>query len=419
MIFYWDTLPLDSFVKREKFSIADLSFFSMEILRSRLFIFQIFRYNTTSMKDFEGLRTKAKKEIQSAADSKTLELVFKKYLGRAGELTDIFRSLKDLPERERRTVGKMANELRSELQALFEKRTAELRKKTAQEQIAREWIDITVPGTKILRGHLHPLTLVARNVQDIFQQMGFSVVSGPEVEDEWHNFDALNIPSEHPARDMWNTLWLKPQKSVKFQTNLKSQKSLLRTHTSPVQIRYMEKNNPPLRIIAPGRVFRHEATDASHEINFYQVEGLMVDRDVSIAHFKAIIQEFFIRFFGKEAKIRLRPSYFPFVEPGFEVDIICNACRKIKTKNQKSKTNPSSQASSSQANCSVCHGAGWLEMMGAGMVHPAVFEAVKLNPQEWQGFAFGIGLDRLAMMKYKINDIRLFYEGDLRFLRQF
>jgi phenylalanyl-tRNA synthetase alpha chain len=202
------------------------------------------------------------------------------------------------------------------------------------------------------------------------------------METEWYNFDALNIPQDHPARDMWDTLWLKPENS----------KLLLRTHTSPVQIRYMEKNQPPLRIIAPGRVFRHEATDASHEINFYQLEGLMIDQAVSAANFKAIIEEFFKRFFGKAIEIRMRPSFFPFTEPSFEIDI----------KWQK----------------------GWLEMMGAGMVHPNVLKNAGLTPQQnigggWQGFAFGMGLDRLAMMKYKIDDLRLFYSGDLRFLTQF
>jgi len=215
------------------------------------------------------------------------------------------------------------------------------------------------------------------------------VVEGPEIENEWYNFDALNIPKDHPARDMWDTLYLKPQKL------------LLRTHTSPVQIRYLERNQPPLRIIVPGRVYRREATDASHEINFYQVEGLMVDRKgkVSVANFKAIIEEFVKRFFGQSVQIRLRPSFFPFTEPSFEVDISCVVC--------------------SQKGCSTCQGTGWIEAMGAGMVHPNVFKNAGLNPQEWQGFAFGMGMDRLAMMKYKINDIRLFYGGDLRFLNQF
>lgn len=273
-------------------------------------------------------------------------------------------------------------------------------KNKAQKEIEKELFDITVPGEKPILGHLHPLTQVKRKAEEIFQTMGFSVIEGPEIETEWYNFDALNIPKEHPARDLWDTFWLKENQKPK----IKNPKLLLRTHTSPVQIRYMEKNQPPLRIIIPGRVFRHEATDASHEINFYHIEGLMVGKDVSVSNFKAIIQEFFRRFFEKPVEIRMRPSYFPFVEPGFEVDTTCLACRG--------------------KGCSACQKTGWLEMLGAGMVHPNVFKAAGLTPHQragggWQGFAFGMGLDRLAMMKYKINDIRLFYSGDLRFLGQF
>ena len=246
--------------------------------------------------------------------------------------------------------------------------------------------DITVPGERIIGGHLHPLTLVRRKIEEIFQAMGFSIVEGPEVETEWYNFDALNIPKDHPARDMWDTFYLKKG-------------GLLRTHTSPVQIRYMEKHQPPFRIIVPGRIFRHEATDASHEINFYQVEGLMVGKEISASNFKAIIQEFLSRFFDKRIAIRLRPSFFPFTEPSFEVDIKCLVC--------------------GGRGCSVCSRTCWLELIGAGMVHPNVLKAGGINPRNWQGFAFGLGMDRLAMMKYKIDDIRLFYSGDLRFLQQF
>ncbi len=226
--------------------------------------------------------------------------------------------------------------------------------------------------------------------------MGFSVVEGPELENEWYNFDALSFPKEHPAREMQDTLWIKQ----KDRENLQSKKRfLMRTHTSPVQIHYMEKNNPPLRIVVPGRVFRNEATDVGHEVNFYHLEGLMVSENISVANFKAIIQEFFRRFFGKPVKIRLRPSYFPFTEPSFEVDLNCINC--------------------GGKGCSICSKTGWLEIMGAGMVHPNVFKAAGYNPKQVQGFAFGVGMDRLQMMKHKINDIRLFYSGDLRFLQQF
>ena len=250
----------------------------------------------------------------------------------------------------------------------------------------KDTFDVTVPGQKHEIGHLHPLTLVKRKIEEIFQAMGFSIIEGFEIENEWYNFDALNIPKDHPARDMWDTFYLKNGK-------------LLRTHTSPVQIRYMEKHQPPFRIIVPGRIFRHEATDASHETNFYQVEGLMVGKDISASNFKAIIEEFLSRFFGKKVKARLRPSFFPFTEPSFEVDMTCLVC------NEKG--------------CSVCSKKSWIEIMGAGMVHPNVLKAGGINPKNWQGFAFGIGMDRLAMMKYKINDVRLFYSGDLRFLEQF
>ena len=219
--------------------------------------------------------------------------------------------------------------------------------------------------------------------------MGFSVVEGPDVENEWYNFDALNIPKDHPARDMWDTLWLKD----------KGAKLLLRAHTSPVQIHYMEKNQPPLRIIVPGSVFRHEATDARHEFQLYQIEGLMVDKEISVAHLKAILTEFFKRFFGKNTAFRLDPDFFPFTEPSFNVSVTCVIC--------------------GGKGCNLCKKTGWLEMAGAGMVHPNVLKNSGLNPKEWRGWAFGFGLERLAMMKYKIDDIRLFRSGDLRFLNQF
>ena len=252
-----------------------------------------------------------------------------------------------------------------------------------------EFFDITAPGKKPIIGNLHPLTLIKRKVVEIFQAMGFSVIEGPEIETEWYNFDALNIPKDHPARDMWDTFWLKPESS----------KLLLRTHTSPVQIRFMEKNQPPLRIIVPGSVFRHEATDARHEFQLYQIEGLMVDKEISVAHLKAILTEFFKRFFGKNTAFRLDPDFFPFTEPSFNVSVTCVIC--------------------GGKGCNLCKKTGWLEMAGAGMVHPNVLKNSGLNPKEWRGWAFGFGLERLAMMKYKIDDIRLFRSGDLRFLNQF
>lgn len=250
-----------------------------------------------------------------------------------------------------------------------------------KKQKKSSFIDITAPGKKMERGHLHPLTQATDKACDIFQSMGFEIADGPEMETEYYNFDALNIPKGHPARTMQDTFWLKSNKEDK-------ETKLLRTHTSNVQIRYMERNQPPFRIISPGRVFRMEATDATHETQFYQIEGLMVDKKTNLANLKAVIKIFLRRFFGDEnIDIRFRASYFPFVEPGVEVDM------KFKGK--------------------------WLEIAGAGMVHPKILDNMKLDPNEWQGFAFGMSVERLAMIKYKIDDIRLFYSGDLRFIKQF
>lgn len=344
-----------------------------------------------------SLKKEAKNEIKKAKDLRELDQIFKKYLGKKGKITQVFRSLKEVKKEKRVKLGEEANLLKDFIKRELNEKVKELKEKARIETFKKEAVDVTAPGKKISLGHLHPLTQVQRKVEEIFQSMGFSVIEGPEIENEWYNFDALNIPKDHPARDVWDTLWLKrPEIGNK---NQKARKLLLRTHTSPVQVRYMEKHNPPLRIIVPGRVFRHEATDSSHEINFYHVEGLMVDNDISVANFKAIIQEFFKKFFGKQVKIRLVPSFFPFTEPSFEVDMTCLAC--------------------GGKGCPACQQTGWMEMMGAGMVHPNVFRNSGLNPKNWQGFAFGMGMDRLAMMKYKINDIRLFYSGDLRFLKQF
>ena len=331
--------------------------------------------------DIKELKKRAENDIKTASSLEVLDEISKKYLGKKGEITQVLRSLKDLPIEERKEQGLLANQIKKELEQAIKS------KDFGAHEDVKDRIDITAPGKKPLHGHLHPITLVRREVEEIFAKLGFETVEGPEIEDEWHNFDALNIPKDHPARDMWDTFWLKEKEL------------LLRTHTSPVQIRYMEKHNPPLRIIVPGRCFRYEATDASHEMNFYHVEGLMIDRDISASNFKAIMEKFFEEFFKKQVKLRIRPSYFPFTEPSFEVDIECLICKG--------------------KGCPVCSQRGWIEMAGAGMVHPNVLKAVKLNPKNWQGFAFGMGLDRLTMMRYKIKDIRLFFSSDLRFLKQF
>lgn len=335
------------------------------------------------------LEKKAKKEIEKAKELRQLEEVFREYFGKEGKIKSLFKVLPKIPKKKRKCFGEKLSKLKEELVWCFEKKREQLKEREEKEKEKREWFDITIPGKKIEYGSLNPLTLTRRKIEEIFSSLGFEIVEGPEIEDEWHNFDALNIPPDHPARDVLSlgkTFYLKGG-------------GLMRSHTSSVQIRYMEKTEPPLRIIAPGRVFRLEAIDSSHEIDFWQVEGLMVDREISVANFKAIMEEFLRRFFEKEIKIRLRPSYFPFTEPSFEVDASCILCEG--------------------KGCSVCKQSGWVEFVGAGMVHPNVLKNCKISPKKWQGFAFGMGLNRLAMIKYKIPDIRLFYSGDLRFLKQF
>ena len=333
--------------------------------------------------DFNSLKNRIEEELKKAIHVADLDNIERKYLGRSGEISAAFSLMKDVPPEKKADFGKQLNELKK----FVEEKLAEKRPLAARDSEWKVKMDITIPGKKPSLGHLHPLTITTRKAIEIFQGMGFAVAEGPEIESEFYNFDALNVPADNQASDLWDTFWLKDQKM------------LLRTHMSPVQVRYMERHKPPLKIIAPGKVFRYEATDASHDFEFSQLEGLMVDKKINVANFKAIIQEFFSRFFNKEVKVRLRPHYFPFTEPSFEVDINCLTC--------------------GGNGCSVCKKTGWLEIMGAGMVHPNVLKSCGLDPKDWQGFAFGMGWDRLTMMKYKINDIRLLRSGDLRFLNQF
>ncbi|MFH1643147.1 MAG: phenylalanine--tRNA ligase subunit alpha [Patescibacteria group bacterium] len=332
-----------------------------------------------------SLKDEAKTELEKATDPRVLNNAFNKYLGKKGEVNLILRSIKDLPEEERIKTGKEANEVKNILENIYKEKAKSFEIKDDSHE---KWIDITLPGVQQEIGHIHPLTQSRREIEEIFSSMGFSVVDGPQMETEFYNFDGLNIPKNHPARDLWDTIYLKNG-------------NLLRTHTSPMQVRYMEKHKPPLRIIIPGRVFRYEATDASHEINFNQVEGLMVGGkgEITVASFKAIIEGFLSNFFGEEIKIRLRPGFFPFTVISFEIDASCPLC--------------------DQKGCPACKESGWIELMGAGMVHPSVFKNSGLNPDECQGFAFGMGLERLTMIKRKINDLRLFYSGDIKFLKQF
>ena len=362
---------------------------------------------------FQSLRKDAFEALEEASDFESVKKVEADYTGKSGRLTNVLRSLKNLPPPERKTMGSTANALKKEIEEKIRAKKAEFETKDSVRS-ERRWIDISAPGKKFSKGHLHPLSRVARDVSSIFESMGFEIVEGPEAETEYYNFDALNIPKNHPARDMWNTFWLQsnqqfpisnfqfPNKSQISNSKSQTQKLLLRTHTSPNQMRYMESHQPPFRIIVPGRCFRYEATDATHEVQFYQVEGLMIGEKISLANLKGIMEIFFQKFFsakgGDKIELRFRPSYFPFVEPGVEVDI-------------KFGGRDDSPHSLGEA--------GWMEIAGAGMVHPQVIKNAKLNPNEWQGFAFGMGLDRLAMLKYKIDDIRLFYSGDLRFINQF
>jgi len=342
--------------------------------------------------DLKTIKNQFQKEVKDVETLKDLEGLWEKYLGKKGEITLFFKDLKKLSSEKRKDLGKEANEIKKEIEEEIKEKRSLLLKATEVSK-TKGFFDVSLPGKKIPRGHLHPLTQVLFECEEIFGKMGFEVVEGPEIENEWYNFDALNIPKDHPARDLWSTLWLKSTnnqqlktKNESYKSSVESYKFLLRTHTSPNQVHYMEKHNPPIRIVVPGRVFRYEATDASHEIQFYQLEGLMVDKYISLANLKATLIEFFKSFFGKDIEVRFRPGYFPFTEPSVEADI------KFEGK--------------------------WLETLGGGMVHPNVFKNAGLNPKDCQGFAFGMGIDRLTMLKHKINDIRLFYSGDLRFLEQ-
>jgi phenylalanyl-tRNA synthetase alpha chain len=320
------------------------------------------------------------------ADAETL------FLGRKSDFNMLMKGLKDLSSEEKREAGPLANEAKKTLMTLAMETRARIERESFDAE--GEWIDVTAPGASSPRGHLHPITQIEHEIEAIFTEMGFATADGPEIETEWYNFDALNVPADHPARDMQDTFWLKPMSGEQ-----KEGKYLLRTHTSPVQVRYMETHTPPFRIIVPGRIFRNEAIDASHEHTFHQFECLMVGDAVSVANFKWVAETFFSRFFGKAILIRLRPSFFPFTEPSFEFDISCTLC--------------------DGAGCPVCKQSGWLEIGGAGMVNQKVFEAAGYPRGKYQGFAWGFGITRLAMMKYKVSDIRLFMSGDLRFVRQF
>ncbi len=340
----------------------------------------------------EELASKALDELSKVTNVSELEAWRIHCLGRKSNLIQILRSLATVPLKERREVGARANELKKALENSFDKKKTDLERDSTL-TIGRETLDVTLPGQQVPLGRLHPTTQILEEICGIFTSMGFQVVEGPEVEWDYYNFEALNMPADHPARDMFATLW------VDFETKTGDRPMLLRTHTSPVQIRVMEKSPPPIRIIAPGRVYRYEATDATHEWMFYQVEGLAVDRNITLADLKGTLFEFARRLYGEDRKCRFRCDYFPFVEPGVEVAIDCMVCRG--------------------AGCRLCGNSGWIEILGAGMVHPEVLRRVGIDPQVYSGFAFGMGVERIPILRYGIDDIRLFYGNDLRFLMQF
>ncbi|MGC9771221.1 phenylalanine--tRNA ligase subunit alpha [Fervidobacterium islandicum] len=320
--------------------------------------------------ELRNILERAKSEISSASDSKQLNDLRVKYLGKSGIVTSFMKKLKELPPEERPNFGKVVNELKDEIESLLEKRKDELIENEKQLLYKKLWVDPTMPGARRSRGHLHIITKVQRELEDIFISMGFSVVEGPEIEQPWFNFDALNTPEWHPARDSHDSFYINDE-------------YMLRTHTSPVQIRTMLSRKPPLAIVAPGRVYRRDY-DATHLPMFTQMEGLYVDHDVTVKHLKYFLEEFARRLLGENTKVRLRPSYFPFTEPSFEVDIYFNS--------------------------------KWFEVLGAGMVHPNVFKNVGYDPEQWRGLAFGLGIERIAMVKYGVKDIRDLVRNDIRFL---
>ena len=334
----------------------------------------------------EQIKKNALKELHDCLEGKGLDALRVKYLGKKGELTAILRGMGQLSAEERPVIGQVANEVRQTLEAAVARRQEELKAKELDRRLASEKLDITMPGKTRAEGGLHPLSIVQEDLIDIFRSMGFDVVDGPEIETDYYCFEALNVPKDHPARDMQDTFYL-------------GENLLLRTQTSAAQIRTMEGRKPPIRIVCPGRVYRADDLDATHSPIFHQMEGLVVDKGITMCDLKGCLEQFVHEIYGPETKVRFRPSFFPFTEPSVEVDVSCSAC--------------------GGKGCRVCKGAGWIEILGAGMVHPRVLKGCGIDPDVYTGFAFGIGLDRLTTTRYKISDIRLLFENDQRFLEQF
>ncbi|KXJ48933.1 MAG: phenylalanine--tRNA ligase subunit alpha [Cycloclasticus sp. Phe_18] len=333
----------------------------------------------------ESIVEKAEKELAEAQSLSVVEEIRVSYLGKKGVFTRQMKTLGSLSPEERPIVGATINHAKQQFQTLLEQRKAQLENELLSKRLSEETIDVTLPGRGQSVGGVHPVTRTMRRIEQIFNRIGFDVAMGPEVEDDFHNFEALNIPAHHPARAMHDTFYF-------------DEHTLLRTHTSPVQIRVMENQQPPLKVIAPGRVYRCDS-DITHTPMFHQVEGFVVDKNINFADLKGVISEFLKAFFEKDVSVRFRPSYFPFTEPSAEVDIECVMCEG--------------------KGCRVCGHTGWLEVLGCGMIHPEVFRHINIDSDEFTGFAFGMGVERLTMLRYKINDLRLFFENDLKFLRQF
>ena len=333
----------------------------------------------------EQLQEKALRDLQQAADLKALQDVRVQVLGKKGALTEVMKGMRDLSPEERPQVGSLVNTLKDQFETRFAERQSELQSQAIADKLASENIDVTLPGRRTVTGNKHPVTLVTEEIVDIFSRLGFMVAEGPEIEQDFYNFEALNIPKDHPARDMQDTFYI-------------TDDLVLRTHTSPVQIRTMLKHKPPVRVIAPGTVYRRDS-DLTHSPMFHQIEGFLVDEKVTFGDLKGILTHFLNEFFGEGLDVRFRPSFFPFTEPSAEVDIACVIC--------------------GGEGCRVCSRTGWLEILGCGMIDPAVFGSVNYDPEVYSGFAFGMGLERIAMLKYGVNDLRLFFENDLRFLKQF
>ena len=334
----------------------------------------------------EEIRESSKEVVKNIHDKATLEAFRVEYLGKKGKLTDVLRGMGKLTAEERPVIGQLANEVRSFIEEEISKISEQLEKAETERKMAEETIDVTLPGKSVKIGNKHPLTIVLDELKDIFIGMGFQIAEGPEIETDYYNFEALNIPKDHPARDTQDTFYI-------------SENVLLRTQTSPCQIRTMEKQKPPIRVIAPGRVFRSDNLDATHSPLFHQIEGLVVDKGVTMADLKGTLEVFCKKLYGDDIQVRFRPHHFPFTEPSAELDISCPACHGT--------------------GCRVCKGEGWIEILGAGMVHPKVLSICGIDPEEYSGFAFGIGLERIVMRRFDIDDIRMFYENDLRFLKQF